>query len=121
MRQLLLRVIVCCLPALQSIAQSPLDSLLNSFGATFTSQSSHNGVSIGVYANGKIYYFNYGTVKRGTLMPPTNTTITPQVCPNFYPASICSKRRTKSWRPSPKCLSPLVNKNNQLFGELNRA
>ena len=90
MRQLLLRVIVCCLPALQSIAQSPLDSLLNSFGATFTSQSSHNGVSIGVYANGKIY-------------------------------SICSKRRTKSWRPSPKCLSPLVNKNNQLFGELNRA
>jgi serine-type D-Ala-D-Ala carboxypeptidase/endopeptidase len=75
MLRLLLRVIACCLPALQSIAQGPLDSLLNSFGATFTGQSSHNGVSIGIYADGKIYYFNYGTVKRDTLMPPTNTTI----------------------------------------------
>ena len=75
MRLLLLRVIACCLPALPSIAQSSLDSLVNSFGASFTSQPSHTGVSIGVYADGKTYYFNYGTVKRGASMPPTNSTI----------------------------------------------
>ena len=75
MRRLLIRVIACCLPALQSIAQSPLDSLVNSFGASFTSQPSHNGVSIGIYANGKVYYLNYGTVKRGASTPPTDSTI----------------------------------------------
>jgi len=75
MRRLLLLVIAGCLPALPSIAQSPLDSLLNSFGASFTSQSSHNGVSIAVYADGRTYYFNYGTVKRGTSMAPTDSTI----------------------------------------------
>jgi hypothetical protein len=50
MRRLLLRVIACCLPAIPSMAQSPLDSLVNSFGASFTSQPSHNSLSIGVYA-----------------------------------------------------------------------
>jgi CubicO group peptidase (beta-lactamase class C family) len=64
------------MPALlPSMAHSPLDSLLNSFGATFTSQPSHNGVSIAVYADGETYYFNYGTVKRGASMPPTDSTI----------------------------------------------
>jgi D-alanyl-D-alanine-carboxypeptidase/D-alanyl-D-alanine-endopeptidase len=75
MHRLLLRVIACCLPALPSLAQGPLDSLLNSFGASFTSQPSHNGLSIGVYADGKTYYFNYGTVKRGTPITPTDSTI----------------------------------------------
>jgi CubicO group peptidase (beta-lactamase class C family) len=75
MRRILLRVIACCLPALPSFAQSPLDSLVNSFGASFTSQPSHNGVSIGVYADGKAYFFNYGTVKRGSSITPTDSTI----------------------------------------------
>jgi CubicO group peptidase (beta-lactamase class C family) len=75
MHRLLLRVIACCLPALPSVAQGSLDSLLNSFGTSFTSQPSHNGLSIGVYADGKTYYFNYGTVKRGTPITPTDSTI----------------------------------------------
>ena len=75
MRRIILRVIASCLPALPSIAQSPLDSLVNSFGASFISQPSHNGVSIGIYAEGKTYYFNYGTVRRGASITPTETTI----------------------------------------------
>jgi serine-type D-Ala-D-Ala carboxypeptidase/endopeptidase len=75
MRRILLRVIACCLPALPSIAQIPLDSLVSSFGASFISQPSHNGVSIGIFADGKIVYFNYGTIKRGESITPTDSTI----------------------------------------------
>lgn len=55
--------------------KSVLDSKMDSIVKAYMDNTSNCGLSIAVYENKKISYYNYGEVKRGTKLLPNNKTI----------------------------------------------
>jgi len=52
-----------------------LDTLVHDAAATYVQDASHVGLSIGIFKNGEIYTYNYGTLRKGINALPDSTTI----------------------------------------------
>jgi serine-type D-Ala-D-Ala carboxypeptidase/endopeptidase len=55
--------------------KTTLDSLVDQSVASFMQNNSRVGISIGIIKNGKLYFYNYGSTKRGKQNLPTKNTI----------------------------------------------
>jgi serine-type D-Ala-D-Ala carboxypeptidase/endopeptidase len=55
--------------------KSKIDTIIQKASIPFISDSSKVGLSIGIYINGAVYYYNYGTTQKGKRSSPTNKTI----------------------------------------------
>lgn len=51
--------------------QSNLDTLVKRLGENFIKNKEAVGLSIGVYNNGKNYFYNYGTTEKGKIQKST--------------------------------------------------
>lgn len=51
------------------------DTLVNRLGETFIKDKQAVGLSIGVYNNGKVSYYNFGTIEKGKTIQPTQNTV----------------------------------------------
>jgi len=52
-----------------------LDILVNKLGKSLLDEKQAIGLSIGIYANGASYFYNFGTSKAGTSVQPTQNTV----------------------------------------------
>lgn len=57
------------------IKRDSLDTLVNRLGEVFIKSKQAAGISIGIYNNGRAYFYNYGTVDREDNKVPTQNTI----------------------------------------------
>jgi serine-type D-Ala-D-Ala carboxypeptidase/endopeptidase len=55
--------------------KSQIDSIVQKATIPFTGDTSKVGLSIGIYNNGKVYYYNYGTTQKEKQRLPTNKTV----------------------------------------------
>lgn len=55
--------------------KSQLDIIVQKATMSFIGDPSKAGLSIGIYSNGKLYYYNYGTTEKGKQSLPTNKTV----------------------------------------------
>lgn len=51
------------------------DILVKRLGETFIKNKGAVGLSVGVYNNGKNYFYNFGTTKRSKIQKPTQNTV----------------------------------------------
>jgi CubicO group peptidase (beta-lactamase class C family) len=55
--------------------KSPIDTIVQKATIPFIADTSKVGLSIGIYKNGEVYYYNYGTTQKGKQTLPTNKTV----------------------------------------------
>jgi D-alanyl-D-alanine-carboxypeptidase/D-alanyl-D-alanine-endopeptidase len=71
-----MRIIICLLLTLLKIETAyGQDEYIQQLGAEFILAPESVGLSVGVYYNGKVYHYNFGTTKKGVDQLPTHTTI----------------------------------------------
>ncbi|ANE53378.1 hypothetical protein SY85_08010 [Flavisolibacter tropicus] len=55
--------------------KSQIDTIVQKATIPFISDTSKVGLSIGIYKNGEVHYYNYGTTQKGKQSLPTNKTV----------------------------------------------
>jgi serine-type D-Ala-D-Ala carboxypeptidase/endopeptidase len=55
--------------------KSKVDTIIQKATIPFINDTSKVGLSIGIYINGAVYYYNYGTTQKGKRSSPTNKTV----------------------------------------------
>ena len=55
--------------------KSQIDTIVQKASLPFIGDTSKVGLSIGIYTNGEVHYYNYGTTQKGKQSLPTNKTV----------------------------------------------
>ncbi len=63
------------LPAFSQPKETSVDSLVNKLGQSLIKDKQAIGLSVGIYNNGQASFYNYGTIKKGEQLAPTQHTV----------------------------------------------